>query len=58
MKRFEIWASFKDGLTVRVESHKTMKAAQAAVDAMNNHNKNDLAVGCGFPRGVPAYTIK
>ena len=58
MKKFEIWASFEDGLTVRVESHKTMKAAQNAVDAMNSHNRNDLATGAGFPHGVPAYTIK
>ena len=58
MKKFEIWASFEDGITVKVESHKTFKNAQNAVDAMNRHNQYELSIGYGFPHGVPTYTIK
>lgn len=56
--RFEVWADFEDGMTARVESHKRERDALNAVDAMNNHNKRDIAAGYGFPHGVPAYTIK
>ena len=58
MKKFEIWATFENGKTAKVEVHNTMKAAQLAVDAMNAHNQHDLSVGYGFPYGVPTYTIK
>lgn len=58
MKKFEIWATFENGLTVKVETHKTIKAAQSAIDAMNAHNRNDIATGNGFPYGVPTYTIR
>ena len=58
MKKFEIWATFENGLTVKVETHKSKEAAQSAIDAMNNHIKNDLAVGYGYPYGIPTYTIK
>ena len=58
MKKFEIWATFGNGLTVKVETHKTKKAAQSAIDAMNNHIRNDLAVGYGYPYGVPTYSIR
>lgn len=58
MKKFEIWAKFEDGTEVKVESHKNLKCAQNAVDAMNNHNRNDLACGCGFLYGVPVYEIR
>lgn len=58
MKRFEIWAEFENGMTARVETHKRMKSAQNAVDAMNSKNLVEVAQGCGFPYGVPTYTIK
>ncbi len=58
MKKFEIWAKFEGGLEVKVEIHKTLKSAQAAVDAMNRANRNDLAEGYGFPHGIPAYIIR
>jgi len=58
MKKFEIWATFEDGLEVKVETHKRMEHAQAAIDAMNNHNRVDLATGAGFPHGVPSYSIR
>lgn len=58
MRKFQIWATFPDGIRVKVESHKSMKAAQAAVDAMNHKIQNDLAIGYGFPHGVPTYSIK
>ena len=35
MKRFEIWATFENGMTAKVETHKRMKSAELAVDAMN-----------------------
>ena len=57
MKRFEIWAKFEDGLEAKVETHKSIKTAQNAIDAMNRHNRVDAAVGCGFPHGMPTYTI-
>lgn len=56
--RFEIWADFASGASVKVETHKREKDAMNAVDAMNNHNMRELAAGYGFPHGVPAYTIK
>lgn len=58
MKRFEIWAEFLDGIETKVETHKSVKRAQNAVDAMNAANRNDTACGYGFPHGVPAYTIR
>ena len=58
MKKFEVWATFENGLTVKVETRKTRKCALNAIDAMNAHNQNDLKTGCGFPFGVPAYSIK
>jgi hypothetical protein len=58
MKRFEIWASFEDGITAKVETHKSMKSAKIAIDAMNHANKRDIAEGYGFTHGVPVYTIK
>ena len=57
-KTFEIWATFEDGIEVRVETHKTLKNAQAAVDAMNHRNEYELSIGYGFPHGVPAYEIR
>lgn len=57
-KRYEVWATFEDGLTVKVETHKRLRDAQNAIDAMNAHNQNDLRCGGGFPHGVPTYTIK
>lgn len=58
MKRFEILATFENGMTAKVETHKRMKSAELAVDAMNCKNLNDVAHGYGFPYGVPAYSIK
>lgn len=58
MKKFEIWATFEDGLVVKVEAHKTAKNAQTAIDAMTNRDRRDLAVGYGFPHGVPTYSIQ
>lgn len=58
MKKFEIWASFPDGLNVKVETHKNIKAAQNAIDAMNNSNKREIAEGYGFPHGIPSYSIR
>lgn len=58
MKRFEIWAAFEDGITAKVETHKSVKRAQAAIDAMDNQNRRDIAEGYGFPHGVPTYFIK
>lgn len=58
MKRFEIWAEFTDGIETKVETHKSIKRAQNAVDAMNAENRNDIACGYGFPHGVPTYTIR
>lgn len=56
--KYEIWATFENGKTAKVETHKTKKAAFSAVDAMNAHNQHDLSVGYGFPYGVPTYSIK
>lgn len=56
-RKFEIIAIFPNGKKAKVETHKNIKTAQAAVDAMNNKNKNDLALGAGFPQGVPTYNI-
>ena len=58
MKKFEIWATFENGMTVKVETHKTKKSALSAIDAMKAHNRHDLVVGYGFPYEVPTYTIK
>lgn len=58
MKRFEIWAEFTDGIETKVETHKNVKRAQNAVDAMNAANRNDIACGYGFPHGVPHYRIR
>lgn len=58
MKRFEIWAQFDDGITAKVETHKSAEHAQAAIDAMENEDRNDLACSYGFPHGIPAYSIK
>lgn len=58
MKKFEIVAMFPDGMEAVIERHSSLKRANSAVDAMNNHNRNDAAVGYGFPHGVPAYTVR
>ena len=58
MKKFEIWAEFENGMTAKVETHKSMRNAESAVDAMNCKNANDVAQGYGFPYGVPTYSIK
>ena len=58
MKKFEVWAKFEDGIEAKVEIHKSFKAAQAAIDAMDNKNRNDLANGYGFPHGIPTYFVK
>ena len=58
MKKFEIWATFENGMTVKVETHKTKKSALSAIDAMNAHNQYELSIGYGFPCGVPTYTIR
>ena len=57
-KRFEIWATFENGTEVKVETHKTEKSAQSAIDAMKHHNQYELSIGCGFHYGVPTYTIR
>ena len=57
MARFEVWASFEDGLEVKVESHVSIKNAKAAIDAMDNQNRRDKSVGYGFPHGMPVYFI-
>lgn len=57
MKKIEIWAIFPDGIKAKVETHKNKKNAQAAVDAMNWKNKNDMECGGGFPHGLPLYEI-
>lgn len=58
MKKIEIWATFENGIEAKVETHKTEKAALNAIDAMNAHNQYELSIGCGFPYGVPTYTIR
>lgn len=58
MGRFEIWAKLPSGKKVKVETHKALKAASVAVDAMNRHNQYELSIGYGFPAGVPAYSIR
>ena len=58
MKKFEIWAKFEDGIEVMVETHKTLKNAENAVEAMNHRNEYELSIGYGFSHGVPTYTIK
>lgn len=58
MKKFEIWATFENGIEAKVETHKTEKSAQSAIDAMNHHNQYEMSIGYGFPYGVPAYTIR
>lgn len=58
MKKFEIIATFENGKSVKVETHKTLRSAKNAIDAMNAHNANELAAGYGFPYGVPTYSIK
>lgn len=55
---FEIWALFENGMEVKVETRKSLKSAQAAIDAMDRANLNDIAEGYGFPYGVPAYIIR
>lgn len=57
-KNFEIWATFKDGLIVKVETHKTERSAKAAIDAMIISNQHDIKEGYGFPHGVPSYEIR
>ncbi|MCQ2507277.1 MAG: hypothetical protein MJ097_00650 [Dorea sp.] len=57
-KKYEIWATFENGMTVKVESHRSERSAQNAIDAMNHHNCIEVANGCGFPYGVPTYSIK
>ncbi len=56
--RFEIWATFEDGIEALVEVHKTRRSAESAIGAMNAHNRNDIALGAGFPHGVPIYEIR
>lgn len=58
MKKFEIWATFEDGIECKVETHKNKKRAELAIEAMNAKNKNDFAIGYGFPHGVPVYSIR
>ena len=48
----------ENGMTAKVETHKRMKNAENAVDAMNCRNRADIAQGYGFPCGVPTYSIK
>ena len=57
-KRFEIWATFPNGKSVKVETHKSEKNAQIAIDAMDRHNQYELSIGYGFPHGVPTYEIR
>lgn len=58
MKRFEIWATFPDGIEAKVECWKTLRQASSAVYAMNHANRCDIAEGYGFPHGVPTYSIR
>lgn len=58
MKKFEIVAKFPDGMTAVVERSSSLQRAKNAVDAMNNRNRNDAAVGYGFPHGMPEYIIQ
>lgn len=58
MKKFEIVAMFSDGMEAVIERHSSLKRASSAVDAMNNHNRNDAAVGYGFPHGMPEYIVR
>ena len=57
-KWYEIWAEFPDGVEAKIESWKSLKRANSAVDAMNHANQRDLAEGYGFPHGVPVYRIR
>lgn len=57
-RKFEIWATFENGKSVKVEVHKNLRSAQSAVDAMDHKNRIDLACGYGFPCGLPTYSIK
>lgn len=56
--RYDIYATFENGVSTKVERHTKLANAQSAVDAMNIHNKHDIEQGYGFPYGVPKYTIK
>nr|DAK68932.1 MAG TPA: hypothetical protein [Caudoviricetes sp.] len=49
---------FPDGTEAVIEHHSSLKRANGAVDAMNNHNRNDAAVGYGFPHGMPEYIVR
>lgn len=55
--RYDIYATFENGASVKVECHTKLANAQSAVDAMNIHNKHDIEQGAGFPYGVPTYSI-
>lgn len=57
-KWYEIWAKFPDGVEVKIESWKSLKRANSAVDAMSHADQRDLAEGYGFPHGVPTYSIR
>ena len=57
-KRYEIWATFEDGIEAKVEEHKTVKEAEAAIRIMNRQNEYELKIGYGFPHGVPVYEIR
>lgn len=58
-KKVEIWARFeKAGIEIYMETARNAEAAEIAIRAMNNRNKNDLAEGYGFPMGVPQYFVR
>lgn len=59
MKKVEIWARFeKAGIERYMETARSIEAAESAIGAMNNRNKNELAEGYGFPMGVPEYFVR
>ena len=58
MKKFEIWAIFDNGMSVKVETHKTEQNARKAIDAMNCKNQYEMSIGYGFPYGLPTYVIR
>ncbi len=57
-KWYEIWAEFPDGGEVKIESWKSLKRANSAVEAMSRDDRHDIAEGYGFPHGVPTYSIR
>lgn len=57
-KKYEIWATYQNGMKFLVEIHKTEESAKYAIDALNHHNQYEISIGYGFPYGLPTYIIR